>query len=129
MLDFSTIPRYDVSNQHSEHPFRENLGVSRRRPLNTFKRKALCAAVLAGLGALGTTGTASASPVPTALVIYPYYTVSITEKSGHYPVPAIAVAGKEGKHSAEVLDFNLYLSPHDVWTGAHVRTVPTTGTA
>jgi hypothetical protein len=27
----------------------------------------------------------------------------------------------EGRNSREVLDFNLYLSPYDVWTGAVYR--------
>jgi len=32
----------------------------------------------------------------------------------------VKVRFREGKNSAEVLDFNLYLSPNDVWTGAVV---------
>ena len=47
--------------------------------MNTFKKKSLHAAVLAGLGALGAAGTANAVHInPDGLgqvVIYPYYTV------------------------------------------------------
>ncbi len=47
--------------------------------MNTFKRKSLHAAVLAGLGAVGLAGTANAVHVnPDGLgsvLIYPYYTV------------------------------------------------------
>ena len=33
-------------------------------------------------------------------------------------VKVVKVRFREGKNSREVLDFNLYLSPNDVWTGA-----------
>lgn len=79
--------------------------------MNTFKRKSLHAAVLAGLGAVGLAGAVQAQEVANVgrVFTYPYYTVPAA--------PAVAV---EGKRSAEVLDFNLYLSPRDVWTGAVV---------
>ena len=40
---------------------------------------------------------------------------------------AVKVRVLEGKRSAEVLDFNLFLSPNDVWTGAIVRTADGAG--
>ncbi len=113
--------------------------------MNTFKRKSLHAAVLAGLGAVGMAGTANAVHVnPDGLgsvLIYPYFTaradgggtstayydnyVSIVNTTAS--TKAVKVRVLEGKRSAEVLDFNLYLSPNDVWTGAIVRTTDGAG--
>jgi hypothetical protein len=112
--------------------------------MNTFKRKSIHAAVLAGLGAMGMAGTASAVHVnPDGLgqvLIYPYYTVrsaatpiaagqqntyiSVTNTTAS--AKAVKVRFIEGKNSREVLDFNLFLSPNDVWTGA---VVPRSATA
>ena len=95
--------------------------------MNTFKKKSLHAAVLAGLGALGAAGTANAVHInPDGLgqvVIYPYYTVrnnnvtamSIVNTTSLTKI--VKVRFLEGKNSREVLDFNLFLSPQDVWTG------------
>lgn len=95
--------------------------------MNAFKRKLLVSAVLAGMGSVA--GVAHAvyqdpSGMGQAL-IYPYYTVQAghntyvsvvnTQTSG---VKVVKVRFREGKNSREVLDFNLYLSPSDVWTGA-----------
>ena len=108
--------------------------------MNTFKRKSLHAAVLAGLGAVGFAGTASAVNVAQdglgSVLLYPYYTVradgggnstayydtliSVVNTTTSYK--AVKVRFLEGKRSAEVLDFNLFLSPRDVWTGAVTRT-------
>jgi hypothetical protein len=100
------------------------------KTMNTFKRKSLYAA-LAGLGALGATGAAQAVNVnPDGLgqaLIYPYYTtqgtnapfnslLSVVNSSNSGKV--VKVRFIEGKNSKEVLDFNLWLSPHDVWTTA-----------
>ena len=90
--------------------------------MNTFKRKALFAAVAAGLGVAGTAEAVYLNPNGTGQVlIYPYYTV----QAGHHTyvtvvnttsaAKAVKVRVLEGKTSAEVLDFNLYLSPNDVW--------------
>lgn len=59
-------------------------------------------------------------------LLYPLYTV----EQGNYSVlsvtnttdkfKAVKVRFLEGGNSQEVLDFNLYLSPNDVWTGAVV---------
>lgn len=104
--------------------------------MNTFKRKSLHVAVLAGLGAIGVAGSANAVHVnPDGLgqvLIYPYYTVraaATSIASGQYNTyisvtnttassKAVKVRFIEGKNSREVLDFNLFLSPFDVWTGA-----------
>lgn len=59
-------------------------------------------------------------------LLYPLYTVengnytafSVTNTTDKYK--AVKVRFLEGKNSVEVLDFNLYLSPQDVWTGAVV---------
>jgi len=94
--------------------------------MNAFKRKLLASSVLAGLGVVA--GAAHAvyqdpSGQGQAL-IYPYYTVNAghntyvsvvnTRTSG---VKVVKVRFREGKNSREVLDFNLYLSPSDVWVG------------
>jgi hypothetical protein len=104
--------------------------------MNTFKRKSLYAAV-AGLSALGAAGTANAVVVnPDGLgqvLIYPYYTVRSDAAGNAYATllsvvnstgsgKAVKVRFLEGKNSREVLDFNLYLSPYDVWTAAVLPT-------
>src|SRR5258706_15382735 len=92
--------------------------------MNTFKRKALTCAVLAGLGAVATSAEAVVrNPDNTAMVlVYPYYTVqsaggnrfntdvSITNTTSRAKV----VKGRfpQGKTSAEDLDFNVYLPPN-----------------
>ena len=100
--------------------------------MNTFKKKSLHAAVLAGLGALGAAGTANAVHInPDGLgqvVIYPYFTV----RNGNATLmsiinttsltKAVKVRFLEGKNSREVLDFNLFLSPQDIWTGVILAT-------
>jgi len=104
--------------------------------MNTFNKKSLYAAV-AGLSALGVTGAANAVSInPDGLgqaLVYPYYTVR--ESSAGQPfnsllsvvnstvsAKAVKVRFLEGKNSREVLDFNLYLSPKDVWTAGIIPT-------
>src|SRR5665213_3594261 len=108
--------------------------------MNTFKRKALFTAVIAGLG-VGAVGTAEAvymSPNRTGQVlVYPYYTVQssgsnswntyISVVNTTTVAKAVKVRILEGKTSAEVLDFNLFLSPNDVWTAAIVPANASTG--
>ena len=100
-----------------------------------MNRKNLTAAVLAGLaGAAGLAGTAQAVNLnPDGLgqvLIYPYYTandgnqtilsvVNTTDKA-----KAVKVRFLEGFNSREVLDFNLYLSHHDVWVAAIANGAP-----
>jgi hypothetical protein len=113
--------------------------------MNTFKKTSLNSAVLAGLGAVVAAGSASAvhvNPDGTGQVLlYPYYTVRsdggapaaapefydnyLTIVNSTSSTKAVKVRILEGKNSREVLDFNLYMSPQDVWVGAIVRT--TTG--
>jgi hypothetical protein len=100
--------------------------------MNMFKKNSMTVAVAAGLAALGAAGTAQAVHVsPDGLgqvLVFPYYTV----RAGHFTAisvvntqgntKAVKVRFLEGKNSREVLDFNLFLSPADVWTGAIVQT-------
>lgn len=108
--------------------------------MNTFNKKSLYAAI-AGLGALGAVGTAEAVHVnPDGLgqvLIYPYYTAR-TRTTGLFTgsqynslisvvnstasAKALKVRFLESLDSREVLDFNLYLSAHDVWTTGVVPT-------
>lgn len=99
--------------------------------MNTFKRKTLSAAVAAGLGAMALAGSAGAVQLSQdgtgSALIYPYYTVR-TAGNGEYntyvnvvnttnSAKVVKVRFLEGKNSREVLDFNLWLSPQDVWAG------------
>jgi hypothetical protein len=98
--------------------------------MNSFKRKALTCAVLAGLGGVATTAEAVyRNPDGTGMVlIYPYYTVNSVNNNAYNTYISVTnttsqakvtkVRFREGRTSAEVLDFNLYLSPNDVWVGA-----------
>jgi hypothetical protein len=102
--------------------------------MNTFTKKSLHVA-LAGLGTLGLAGAANAVMVnPNGLgqvLIYPYYTVRSPAGAGvatyntllsivntTASTKSVKVRFREGKASAEVLDFNVFLSPQDVWTAA-----------
>src|SRR3990172_4436580 len=99
-----------------------------------FKTRIMSTAVAAAVGTFA--GAAQAVNLGNdgmgQVLIYPYYTVQ--EKSGTAfdtyisVVNSDTVNGKavkvrflEGKNSVEVLDFNLYLSPNDVWTGTITR--------
>jgi len=94
-----------------------------------MNRKNLTAAVLAGLaGVAGLAGTAQAVNLnPDGLgqvLIYPFYTtnsqtqtiLSVVNTTDH--AKAVKVRFLEGYNSREVLDFNLYLSHHDVWVAS-----------
>src|SRR6266404_5308688 len=109
--------------------------------MNTFKKTTLYTA-LAGIGALGMAGTASAVHVnPNGLgqvLIYPYYTVNnqsigkpfsslLSVVNSTASAKAVKVRFLEGKNSVEVLDFNLYLSAKDVWTAAVIPTTDGAG--
>ena len=91
-----------------------------------FKTKIAYTAVLATLGlAAGSVQAAYLSETGTGqALIYPYYTVQsgydtyVSVVNTTTRAKAVKVRFLEAKNSAEVLDFNLYLSPEDVWTGA-----------
>ncbi len=110
--------------------------------MKTFKRKTFNTAVLAALGVMGAMGTASAVTVnPDGLgqaLIYPYFTTRSGAGGGNFntylsvvnttaSTKAIKVRFLEGKNSREVLDFNVYLSPFDVWTAAVVPSTDGSG--
>lgn len=94
-----------------------------------MKRNSLTTAVVAGIaGVAGFAGLANAVDLnPDGLgqvLIYPYYTVNKSQDSLFSVVnttdvgKAVKVRFLEGYNSREVLDFNLFLSPHDVWTAS-----------
>lgn len=90
-------------------------------------RKSLPAAI-ALASTIGLVGSANAVEVnPNGIgevLLYPLYTVEggndtlVTIVNTTNYVKAVKVRFVESMNSQEVLDFNLYLSPHDVWTGA-----------
>jgi hypothetical protein len=92
-----------------------------------MKRNNLTTAVVAGIaGVAGFAGLANAVDLnPDGLgqvLIYPYYTVNKSQDTLISVVnttdvgKAVKVRFLEGYNSREVLDFNLFLSAHDVWT-------------
>jgi hypothetical protein len=99
--------------------------------MNTFNKKSLYVAI-AAIGAVGA-GSAQAVNLSTdglgEVLIYPYYTVN-NDPNGHAyntllsvinttaSTKAVKMRFREGKNSREVLDFNIFLSPFDVWTAA-----------
>ncbi|MDZ4814372.1 MAG: hypothetical protein SGI99_17440 [Pseudomonadota bacterium] len=94
-----------------------------------MKKNALTNAVIAGIaGVAGIASVANAINInPDGLgqvLLYPYYTVNAGNQTLVSVVnttdagKAVKVRFLEGRNSREVLDFNLYLSPFDVWTAA-----------
>ena len=95
-----------------------------------LKRNLVNMAVLSTL--IGLSGTASA--VTTGddglgqVLLYPYYSVRngndtvVTVTNTTDSAKAVKVRVLESKNSREVIDFNLYLSKHDVWTGVITTT-------
>ncbi|GAA0714271.1 hypothetical protein [Dokdonella soli] len=105
-----------------------------------MKRNNLTTAVVAGIaGVAGFAGLANAVDLnPDGLgqvLIYPYYTVNKSQDTALSVVntttrgKAVKVRFLEGYNSREVLDFNLYLSPDDVWTARVSQTSDTGGAA
>ena len=105
-----------------------------------MKRNNLTTAIVAGIAGLaGCAGLANAVDLnPDGLgqvLIYPYYTVnkgqdtllSVVNTAG--VGKAVKVRFLEGYNSREVLDFNLFLSPHDVWTASVAQTSAAGGAA
>jgi len=98
-----------------------------------MKKNSLSMAVVAGVaGVAGLAGMANAVNVnPDGLgqvLLYPYYTVNggnttlISVVNTTERDKAVKVRFLEALNSAEVLDFNLYLSEFDVWTAAISQT-------
>lgn len=97
-----------------------------------LKMNVVSAAVAAAVGAVGLVGSAQAVNVnPDGLgevLIFPYYTVRNNQITAFSVVntttqgKAVKVRFLEGKNSQEVLDFNLYMSPNDVWAAAVTAT-------
>jgi len=94
-----------------------------------MKKNALVSAVAAGL--VGIAGIASVSNAvnlnPDGLgqaLIYPYYTINnanvtlLSVVNTTSDGKALKVAFLEGLDSSDIFDFNLYLSPFDVWTAS-----------
>ena len=92
-----------------------------------MNRNSLTTAVIAGIaGVAGIANMASAVNLnPDGLgqvLLYPYYTVHNGQNTNLSVVnttsigKAVKVRFLEGYNSREVLDFNLFLSPFDVWT-------------
>lgn len=94
-----------------------------------MKKNSLSSAVVAGIaGVAGLAGVAQAVNVnPDGLgqvLLYPYYSVN----AGNTTLLSVVNTTNQGKavkirfleslNSAEVLDFNLYMSPFDVWTAS-----------
>src|SRR5580765_3002756 len=105
-----------------------------------MKRNSLTTAVVAGIaGVAGFAGLANAVDLnPDGLgqvLIYPYYTVNKSQDSLFSVVnttgigKAVKVRFLEGYNSREVLDFNLFLSPHDVWVARVSQTADDGGAA
>lgn len=89
-----------------------------------MKKKLLMTAMVAALGGVGTAQAVHVNSDGLGQVlIYPYYTVQngfdsyINLVNTTDQVKAVKVRFLEGKNSQEVLDFNLYLSPNDEWSG------------
>lgn len=100
-----------------------------------MKKSSLTTAVVAGIvGAAGLVSVSNAVNInPDGLgqaLIYPYYTVNkgnntlISVVNTTNQTKAVKVRFMEGRNSQEVLDFNLYMSPFDVWTAAIVTGGP-----
>lgn len=106
-----------------------------------MKKNSLTTAVVAGIaGVAGFAGLASAVNLnPDGLgqvLVFPYYTVNKSQDTMLSVVnttdigKAVKVRFLEGYNSRECLDFNLFLSPYDVWTATVFdlgRTDPASG--
>jgi hypothetical protein len=104
--------------------------------MKTIKQKALVAALAAAGVSMfsGVAGAVALSAEGTGeTLIYPYYTargatntlISVVNTTTQGKV--VKVRFREAKDSRDVLDFNLFLSAYDVWTGAVTQNVLGTG--
>lgn len=92
-----------------------------------FKMKQLALAMGTVLGGMSLLPSAQAVNLATdglgQVLVFPYYTtragwntlINVTNTSNH--VVAVKVRFHEGYNSRDVFDFNVILSPHDVWNG------------
>jgi len=105
-----------------------------------MKRNNLTTAIVTGIaGVAGFASLANAVNLnPDGLgqvLIYPYYTVNgskntlLSVVNTRNIAKAVKVRFLEGHNSREVLDFNLFLSPYDVWTAAVFSTGDATSPA
>ncbi|MBD8526442.1 hypothetical protein [Pseudomarimonas arenosa] len=105
-----------------------------------MKKNSLSSAVVAGIaGVVGLAGVANAVNVnPDGLgqvLLYPYYSVNGSNTTLLSVVnttnegKAVKVRFLESLNSAEVLDFNLYMSPFDVWTASLSQIADVDGTS
>jgi len=92
-----------------------------------MKRSLINMAVLSTLGLAGTAGAVTTGSLGEVL-LYPYYSVRngndtliTVVNTTNYP-KAVKVRFLEAMNSQEVLDFNLYLSKNDIWTGVVTTT-------
>lgn len=96
-----------------------------------MKKNSLTTAIIAGVagvaGLVGVSHAVNLNPDGIGQVLlYPYYTINggnstlVTVVNTSNVVKAVKVRFLESMNSKEVLDFNLYLSPYDVWAGAVV---------
>jgi hypothetical protein len=93
-----------------------------------MKKKVLSVAIVASMG-MGSAHAVNLSQDGTGEVgLVPYYTVQESSDTANWEtlisvvnttmdVKAIKIRFREAMNSVEVYDFNLYLSPYDVWTG------------
>ncbi|RFC32890.1 MAG: hypothetical protein DID92_2727745122 [Candidatus Nitrotoga sp. SPKER] len=101
--------------------------------MHKFKRNSLFLALVTAIGSAGIAGTASAAVHLSdngqgQVLIYPYYTTRagndtyLSVLNSTASSKALKVRFSEGKNGREVLSFNVYLSPYDIWTAAVVNT-------
>lgn len=93
-----------------------------------FKQNKVAISVAAGiLGAVGVISSAQAvhvNPDGTGQVlVFPYfngkggYVTNVNIVNSTDQTKAVKIRFREGRNSNDVLDFNIYMSPEDVWTG------------
>ncbi len=94
-----------------------------------FKKNKIASSVAIGiLGALGIIASAQAvhlnSDGTGQVLLFPYfnaqqgYVTNINLVNSSDDTKAVKIRFHEGKSSQDILDFNIYLSPEDVWTGS-----------
>ena len=99
-----------------------------------FKQSKLAAAVLAAVATTGAQAVNLANEETGQVLIFPYYNtnngfvtqISLVNTTEYYK--AVKVRFRESKESNDTLDFNIYFSPYDSWTGI-VRDNPNNGKA